>query len=322
MLVVDEIGKNVSGAGMDTNVIGRGVDGRPSPPPAARARTIYARGLTPESHGNAIGIGLADVVSTRLVAAMDRHITYTNALSALTPATVRIPLQFDTDAECLAAAARLAGVEPVRGAGRAHPHTLALDRFVASEACARGAGRALRPDPARPAAAVAAHARGRLRRRGRPAGGVGRPVSAGARASGAGRRPRRRSRSIRTVSTRATSDRAAALGGRGAAGASAPGMVLAASIVGSGELIATTTLGAQVGYTALWLVLAELLHQAGGAGRAGPLHDRDRARPASRRSTACRARAWRVSWLVWAWALMVLMTHAAGGRRCTAACRR
>ena len=136
VLVVDEIGKNVSGAGMDTNVIGRGVDGRPFAAAAGRARTIYARGLTPESHGNAIGIGLADVVSTRLVEAMDRHITYTNALSALSPASARVPLQFDTDAECIGAAARLAGVEP--GAARIVRirSTLALGRFVASEACA------------------------------------------------------------------------------------------------------------------------------------------------------------------------------------------
>jgi hypothetical protein len=136
VLVVDEIGKNVSGAGMDTNVIGRGVDGRPFTASGGRARTIYARSLTPESHGNAIGIGLADVVSTRLVAAMDRHITYTNALSALSPASVRIPLQFDTDAECLAAAARLAGVDPARARVVRIRSTLALDRFVASEAYA------------------------------------------------------------------------------------------------------------------------------------------------------------------------------------------
>jgi hypothetical protein len=136
VLVVDEMGKNVSGAGMDPNVIGRGVDGRPFTAAGGRARTIYARSLTPESHGNAIGIGLADVVSTRLVAAMDRHITYTNALTALSPASVRIPLQFDTDGECIAAAARLAGVDPAGARIVRIRSTLALDRFVASEACA------------------------------------------------------------------------------------------------------------------------------------------------------------------------------------------
>ena len=136
VLVIDEMGKNVSGAGMDTNVIGRGVDGRPFAAAAGRARSIYVRRLTPESHGNAIGLGLADVVSTRLVEAMDRRITYTNALSALTPSTARIPMQFETDAECLAAAARLAGVAPEHARVLRIRNTLALDRFVASEAFA------------------------------------------------------------------------------------------------------------------------------------------------------------------------------------------
>ena len=136
VLVVDEIGKNVSGAGMDTNVIGRGVDGRPFAAAAGRARVIYARSLTPESHGNAVGIGLADVVSSRLVGAMDRRITYTNALSALTPASARIPLQFDTDAECMAVAARLAGVDTAHARVVRIRSTLALGRFVASEAYA------------------------------------------------------------------------------------------------------------------------------------------------------------------------------------------
>jgi manganese transport protein len=86
-----------------------------------------------------------------------------------------------------------------------------------------------------------------------------------------------------------------------------PGMVLAASIVGSGELIATTTLGAQVGYTALWLVLlsclikpvvqAELGRYTIASGQTG-LEALDRV-PGPR---------WRVSWVVWAWALMVLVT--------------
>jgi hypothetical protein len=84
-----------------------------------------------------VGIGLADVVSTRLVEAMDRRITYTNALSALTPSTVRIPLQFDTDAECLGVAARLVGKDPAQARVVRIRSTLALGRFVASEAFAR-----------------------------------------------------------------------------------------------------------------------------------------------------------------------------------------
>ena len=71
VLVVDEMGKNVSGAGMDPNVIGRGVDGLPRARRRADIGAIYTRSLTPQSGGNAIGLGLADVVSSRLVSAMN-----------------------------------------------------------------------------------------------------------------------------------------------------------------------------------------------------------------------------------------------------------
>ena len=88
-----------------------------------------------------------------------------------------------------------------------------------------------------------------------------------------------------------------------------PGMVLAASIVGSGELIATTTLGAQAGYVALWVVLvscaikpviqAELGRYTIATGTTGLEALNGLPGP----------RAWRVNWLVWAWALMVVATQ-------------
>jgi hypothetical protein len=132
VLIVDEIGKNVSGAGMDTNVIGRGVHGEAFRTARARARVIYARGLTPESHGNAVGLGLADVISSRLLAAMDPRVTYTNAITACTPATVRVPMHFESDAECLRAALRVSAADPEKVRIVRVRNTLALDRFVAS----------------------------------------------------------------------------------------------------------------------------------------------------------------------------------------------
>src|SRR5262249_27273686 len=114
---------------------GRGGDALPIPNRRSIVRRIYVRGLTPESRGNAIGIGLADIVSTSLVEQMDPVSTYTNAVSAMTPATARISIHFRTDAECMKAALRVAAADP------AHPrvvrirHTLALDRIVVSEAC-------------------------------------------------------------------------------------------------------------------------------------------------------------------------------------------
>lgn len=130
VLIVDEIGKNISGSGMDPNIIERRLEGLPGR--RREVRSIYARSLTPESHGNAIGLGLADVVSARLVAAMDRHSTFINALSALAPESVRTPIHFATDAACLDAALRLADVEPAQARIVRMRNTLALDRFIVS----------------------------------------------------------------------------------------------------------------------------------------------------------------------------------------------
>jgi len=106
LLVVDEIGKNISGAGMDPNVIGRGVMGYisslvSSPAPGPTIRRIFARDLTAETHGNGVGIGMADVTTTRLVRAIDSRTSYVNALTALSPQSVKIPIHFDTDREAL-----------------------------------------------------------------------------------------------------------------------------------------------------------------------------------------------------------------------------
>jgi hypothetical protein len=140
VLVLDEIGKNVSGAGMDTNIVGRGVDGRPREDRHTIVRSLYVRGLTPESHGNAVGMGLADVVRTRLVRQMDPTSTYTNALSAMTPAMVRTPMHFESDAECLSAALRMSGAAEDSARIVRVRNTLALDRLVVSRALAREVG--------------------------------------------------------------------------------------------------------------------------------------------------------------------------------------
>ena len=138
VLIVDEIGKNISGTGMDTNIVGRGVDLRAMANCRSVVRAIYLRSLTPESHGNAVGLGLADIVSTGLVEQMDLVATYTNAVSAMTPATARIPIHFRTDAECLAAALRVAAADPAAPRIARIRNTLALDRVVVSEACLPG----------------------------------------------------------------------------------------------------------------------------------------------------------------------------------------
>jgi len=140
LLIVDRIGKNVSGAGMDPNVIGRHVQGYSSAlmregRPAPFIRRILARDLTPETRGNAIGIGFADVTTTRLVRAMDHRVTGINALTALTPQLAKIPIHFDTDREAMAMAlASLALPDP--GAARIVriADTLTLSEMDVSEA--------------------------------------------------------------------------------------------------------------------------------------------------------------------------------------------
>ncbi|MSU51520.1 MAG: DUF2088 domain-containing protein [Opitutus sp.] len=106
LLIVDRIGKNISGSGMDPNVIRRAVDGYSSSlvregRPAPFIRRIFVRDLTEETHGNAIGIGLADVTTTRLVRATDARATSINALTALAPQCAKIPMHFDTDREAI-----------------------------------------------------------------------------------------------------------------------------------------------------------------------------------------------------------------------------
>lgn len=133
VLVIDRMGKDISGAGMDTNIIGRGVDGLPRANRRSDIGAIYVRGLTPASHGNAIGVGMADVVSTRLVDAMDRDAIFTNALSSITPTTAKTPVHFDNDRYCLRAALRFSGSNATSAGIVRIRSTLALDRFVASE---------------------------------------------------------------------------------------------------------------------------------------------------------------------------------------------
>jgi len=142
LLIVDRLGKNISGAGMDPNVIGRGVqgysgslmrEGRPAP----FIRRIFVRDLTPETHGNAIGIGLADVTTTRLVRAMDHRVTSINALTALTPQSAKIPIHFDTDREAIGMTlASLALTDPREARVVRILNTLSLIDMEVSEALA------------------------------------------------------------------------------------------------------------------------------------------------------------------------------------------
>lgn len=102
ILIVDELGKNYSGAGMDTKVVNRSVWGPPNPwPDIPRIERIHVRGLSDQSYGNGVGIGMADVVHDRLLKLIDWNPTQINSLTAATPRAIATPVHFATDRECL-----------------------------------------------------------------------------------------------------------------------------------------------------------------------------------------------------------------------------
>jgi hypothetical protein len=136
VLVVDEIGKNISGDGADPNVTGRYPTTAASGGPSV-GRMVYL-GLTGETGGNANGLGMADVVTERLEAAVDRPSTYMNALTSTTPAPVKTPMVMPTDEMAIAAALTMcAGVEPRNARLVRIDNTLKLGRIRVSEAMLR-----------------------------------------------------------------------------------------------------------------------------------------------------------------------------------------
>ena len=102
ILIMDEIGKNISGAGMDSKVVNRGVNGEYNPwPNTPRIQRVFVRNLSELTYNSGVGIGMADVTTDRLVKRIDWEPTMINSLTANTPAAIRTPIHFATDRECL-----------------------------------------------------------------------------------------------------------------------------------------------------------------------------------------------------------------------------
>lgn len=101
ILIVDEMGKDISGTGMDTNVVGRNqLIGNPKFENPKITR-IFVRDLTEGSHGNATGIGMADYTTKRLVEKIDYPSTHINCINGMTPENARVPVFFEKDREAL-----------------------------------------------------------------------------------------------------------------------------------------------------------------------------------------------------------------------------
>jgi hypothetical protein len=105
VLVIDEIGKNISGTGMDPNVIG--MHRRNGGPPARQIARIVALRLSPESHGNGNGVGMADIITRELRDAIDWPITWANALTADFLEGLKLPIACPTPRDAVGIAVRM-----------------------------------------------------------------------------------------------------------------------------------------------------------------------------------------------------------------------
>ena len=136
VLLVDEIGKAFSSFGADSNVTGRNYNAHAaSPGEFPQIRTIIYRDLHANSHGNAIGVGHAEFVRSRLVRKIDAVSTRLNSLTAGMPTLAALPVDFETDQEILDAAFSLIGLTPREKAKIVWiRNTTALNEMECSEA--------------------------------------------------------------------------------------------------------------------------------------------------------------------------------------------
>ncbi len=135
VLIVHEIGKEISGAGMDPNITGRSSSPHFHKADALKVQRIVVLNLTAASKGNATGIGIADFTTKKLIDSMDLDYTYINAITSGATASARIPMYMPTDREAIQLALKTC-------ARVQHPHsrilwvknTLSLENLYASEA--------------------------------------------------------------------------------------------------------------------------------------------------------------------------------------------
>jgi hypothetical protein len=145
LLIVDELGKDISGAGMDTRVTGRsihaeldGADPTGTTPGFIRVRRLYVRDLTHATEGNACGVGQADMVHEQLFRKTDFEKTNINATTSMAFSAARMPMWFPSDRDAIFFAMRnmgLPGPDEVRIARIRN--TNLVDSFLASPACVR-----------------------------------------------------------------------------------------------------------------------------------------------------------------------------------------
>jgi len=135
LLIIDNMGKDISGTGMDTNIIGRKDESSSNIPNADTGISrIFVRDLTSNSHGNACGIGLADFTTRKLVNKINFQETYINCVTALRPEGAKIPMTFECDKDALDAAISTCGLENAEDIRIVWiKSTLDLEKIIVSE---------------------------------------------------------------------------------------------------------------------------------------------------------------------------------------------
>lgn len=133
VLVIDEIGKRISGTGMDTNVIGRKPAEELPGQELPRVKNVVVLRLRPDSYGNACGIGRADFTTERVVDAMDRQVTWINCLTGADIESAKTPVHLPTDRATIEAALVQIGlVEPADARVIWIENTLLLENVACS----------------------------------------------------------------------------------------------------------------------------------------------------------------------------------------------
>ena len=137
VLVLDQMGKNTSPGGVDPLVIGRPKTDPDGNPIAGQPniKRVVVLDLTPQSHGNAIGLGNVDLTTRRLASKIDFYASYMNSISACAVDGVRVPMTLPNDREALQVAALSCGLEARRALRLVRAkNTLKIDEFYLSEA--------------------------------------------------------------------------------------------------------------------------------------------------------------------------------------------
>ena len=137
LLIIDEMGKDISGVGIDPNITGRNRDLLGVFPHPAQVKRLFVRDLTDRSKGNATGIGLADITTQKLVNKIDYAATYKNCITGISLEKAAVPMHFGSDREAIEVALGCIGSIPAAKSKIVRiKNTLRLDTAEVSEAYA------------------------------------------------------------------------------------------------------------------------------------------------------------------------------------------